>query len=29
MDNDEGCVMHSKSANIEILINDEADEAIK
>ena len=27
-DNDEECVMHSKSDNIEILINDEADEVI-
>ena len=29
MDNDEERVMHSKSDNIEILINDEADEVIK
>ena len=27
--NDEECVIHSKSDNIEIMINDEADEAIK
>ena len=27
--NDEECVMHSKSDNIEILINDEADEVIE
>ena len=27
--NDEECVMHSKSDNIEIMINDEADEVIK
>ena len=26
MDNDEKCVMHSKSGNIEIMINEEADE---
>ena len=29
IDNDEECVMHSKSDNIEIMINDEVDEAIK
>ena len=29
MDNDEECVMHSKSENIEIMIKDEADEVIK
>ena len=29
IDNDEKCVMHSKSDNIEIMINDEADEVIK
>ena len=29
IDNDEQCAMHSKSDNIEILINDEADEVIK
>ena len=29
IDNDEECVMHSKSDNIEIMINDEADEVIK
>ena len=28
-DNDEECVMHSKSNNIEIMINDKADEVIK
>ena len=28
MDNDEERVMHSKSDNIEIMINDEADEVI-
>ena len=28
-DNDEECVMHSNSDNIEIMINDEADEVIK
>ena len=28
-DNDEECVMHSKSNNIEIKISDEADEIIK
>ena len=27
--NDEECVMYSKSDNIEIMINDEADEVIK
>ena len=29
IDNDEECVMHSKSGNIEIMINDEEDEVIK
>ena len=29
IDNDEECTMHSKSDNIEIMINDEADEVIK
>ena len=29
IDNDEECVMHSKSDNIEIMINNEADEVIK
>ena len=29
MDNDEECVMHSKSDNIEIMINDQANEVIK
>ena len=29
IDNDEECVIHSKSDNIEIMINDEADEVIK
>ena len=29
IDNDEECVMHSKSDKIEIMINDEADEVIK
>ena len=29
IDNDEGHVMHSKSDNIEIMINEEADEVIK
>ena len=29
IDNDEECVMHSKSDNIEIMINDEGDEVIK
>ena len=29
IDNDEECVMHSKSDNIEIMINDEADEVVK
>ena len=29
LDNDEECVMHSKSDNIEIMVNDEADEVIK
>ena len=29
IDNDEERVMHSKSDNIEIMINDEADEIIK
>ena len=29
IDNDEECVIHSKSGNIEIMINDEADEDIK
>ena len=29
IDSDEGCLMHSKSDNIEIMINDEADEVIK
>ena len=29
MDNDDECVMHSKSDNIEIEINDEADEVIE
>ena len=29
IDNDEECVMHSKSDIIEIMINDEADEVIK
>ena len=28
-DNDEECVMHSKSDNIEIIINDEGDEVIE
>ena len=28
-DNDEGCVMHSKSDNIEIMINDKASEVIE
>ena len=28
LDNDEECVMHSKSDNIEIMINDEADDII-
>ena len=28
-DNDEVCVMHSRSDNIEIMISDEADEVIK
>ena len=28
-DNDEECVTHSKNDNIEIMINDEADEVIK
>ena len=28
-DNDEECVMHSKSGNIEFMIYDKADEAIK
>ena len=28
-DNDEECVMHSNSDNIEIMINDEADQVIK
>ena len=28
-DNDEECPIHSKNDNIEIMINDEADEAIK
>ena len=28
-DNDEECVMHSKSDNIEIMINDKADEVIR
>ena len=29
IDNYEHCVMHSKSDNIEVMINDEADEVIK
>ena len=29
IDNDEKCVMHSKSDNIEIMINGEVDEVIK
>ena len=29
IDNDEECVMHSKSDSIEIMINDEADEVMK
>ena len=29
IDNDEDCVLHSKSDNIEIMINDEANEVIK
>ena len=29
IDNDEEHVMHSKSDNIEVIINDEADEVIK
>ena len=29
IDNDEECVMHLKSDNIEIMINDEADKVIK
>ena len=29
IDNDEECVMHSKSDNIEIMVNNEADEVIK
>ena len=29
IDNDEECVMHSKIDNIEIMINDEADQVIK
>ena len=29
IDNDEKCVIHSKSDNIEITINDESDEVIK
>ena len=29
IDNDEERVMHSKSDNIEIIVNDEADEVIK
>ena len=29
IDNDEECLMHSKSDNIEIMINDEPDEVIK
>ena len=29
IDNDEECLMHSKSDNIEITINDEADEVMK
>ena len=29
IDNDEECLMHSKSGNIEIMINDEPDEVIK
>ena len=28
-DNDEECVMHSKSGNIEIMINDKTDEVIE
>ena len=28
-DNDEGCVIHSKSDNIEIMINDKVDEVMK
>ena len=29
IDNDQECVMHSKSDNREIIINDEADQVIK
>ena len=29
IDNDEECAMHSKSDNIQIMINDEVDEVIK
>ena len=29
IDNDKECVMHSKSDNIEFMINDDADEVIK
>ena len=29
IDNDEECLMHSKSDNMEIMINDKADEVIK
>ena len=29
IDNDEECVMHSKSDSVEIMINDEADEVMK
>ena len=29
IDNDEECVMHSKSDNIEIMINDKADKVVK
>ena len=29
IDNDDECVMHSKSDNIEIMINDEVDKVIK
>ena len=28
-DNDEECIMHSKNDNIEIMINDEADDIIE
>ena len=29
IDNDEECIMHSQSGNIEVMVNDEADEVIK